>query len=458
MTYDFDAAILGGGPGGYEAAIRCAQYGLKTALIEARELGGTCLNRGCIPTKALLHGAEVFQTVQKAGIFGVETNTPQIDFAKLAAYKDAQVKKLRRGVEGLEKGHGVTVMKGFGILHDAHTISIDEKRITAQKLILAMGSAPAKVPIPGIDGENVLTSDDVLSMTKLPQSLVIIGGGVIGIEFATLFSALGCSVTVLEMMPDILPGVDPEITALLKRGLKQNHVTVLNSAKVLSIAPNASVTYELNGVTHTVDAEKCVVCVGRRPMTAGIGLEAAGVELDRGFVRVDAHMQTSVPGIYAIGDITGKMQLAHVASAQGMAAAANCAGKSVEMRYNAVPACIYTNPEIAYIGLNEKDAKAQGREVRTGTFSVAGNGRSMIMGESTGLAKLVTDANTGEILGAQIMAPRATDLISEIAVAMGCEGTIEEVAAAIHPHPTVSEIIMEAAHDVEGLCCHKMPR
>ena len=457
MPYDYDVAVLGAGPGGYEAAIRCAQYGLKTALVEAREVGGTCLNRGCIPTKALLHGAEVYETVSDAALFGVNAGAPTVDYAALAAFKDKQVQKLRKGIETLEKAHGVTLVRGFGRLQDAHTIATDDARLTADKLILATGSAPAKPQIEGIEGENVMTSDEVLAMTTLPKSVVIIGGGVIGIEFATLLSTLGSAVTVLEMLPGILPGVDERITTLLKATLKKKGVTILTGAKVLSIAADATVRYELAGETKRAEAEKCVVCVGRRPMTKDIGLEAAGVKTERGFVTVDDQLRTSIDHIYAIGDITGKIQLAHVASAQGLVAAANCAGKGERMRYDVVSACIYPHPEIAYVGLSEAAAKEKGHAVKVGAFSVAGNGRSAVMNESTGLCRIVTDEKTGEVLGAQIMAPRATDMIAEVAAVMRCEGTIEELAATIHPHPTVSEIIMEAAHDAEGLCCHAAP-
>ena len=456
MSYTYDVAVLGGGPGGYEAAIRCAQYGLHTALIEARELGGTCLNRGCIPTKALLHGAEVWETVEDAGTFGVKVGEKSLDFAALATFKDRQVTKLRKGIEALEKANGVTVVKGRGTLADAHTIAVGDEKVTAEKIILAMGSEPSKPPIAGI--ENAMTSDDVLAMTALPASVNVIGGGVIGIEFATLLSTLGAKVTVLEMLPDILPGVDPEINALLRGVLKKKKVDIINEAKVLSISDKHAVEYELKGEKKVAEADACIVCVGRRPMTKDLGLDAVGVKMERGFVQVDDHLQTSVANLYAIGDITGKIQLAHVASAQGLVAAANCAGKGERMDYRIVPACIYTHPEIAYVGLSEKAATEKGYTVRIGKFDVGGNGRSAVMYERTGLAKIVTDEKTGEILGAQVMSPCATDMIAEIAAVMRCEGTIEELADTIHPHPTVSEIIMEAAHDVDGLSCSAMPR
>ena len=350
---------------------------------------------------------------------------------------------------------------GFGKLVDEHTLDVDGEKITFDKLILATGSAPARPPIPGIDGENVVTSDEVLSMTELPDSFVIIGGGVIGIEFATLFASLGKPVTVIEMMPSILPGVDADIVKMLStRVLKRKKVTVINNAKVTGIngGERVTVTYELNGAEKTAEGGCCVVAVGRRAMTANIGLENVGIEMNRAFVNIDDYCRTNIENIYAIGDITGKIQLAHVASAQGLAAAANaCGQKSVKMDYSVVPSCIYTAPEIAFVGIGEEKAKQQGIEYKIGSFNVAGNGRAMIMGEALGIAKLISDAD-GNLIGAQLMGPRATDMIAELALALKVGASVETIAETIHPHPTVSEVIAEAAHDREGLCCHSLPK
>ena len=456
MAYDFDVAVLGGGPGGYEAAIRCAQLGLKTCLIEARELGGTCLNRGCIPTKALLHGAELYESAKNGGAFGI-TGDLQLDFAQLAAFKDDRVAKLRRGIEALEAAHGVEVVKGFGRVVGPHALDVQGRRITWDKLILAMGSAPAKPPVPGM--ESAFTSDEVLAAKFVVSSMIIVGGGVIGLEFATLFASLGKKVTIIEMMPEILPGCIPEITAKIKAVLKKKGVEFILGAKVTGVINGRCVTFERDGAPDERRASAVIVCAGRRPMTRDCGLETIGLETDRrGFIEVDDHLRTAVEGVYAIGDITGKIQLAHVATAQGMAAAANCAGRDAAMRYDRVPACIYTSPEIAFIGLSEEAAKAKGIEVETGSFNVAANGRSAVMNESTGLIKLVAEKGTGRVLGCQIMAPRATDMIAEVAAVMELEGTVERLSNVIHPHPTVSEIIGEAAHDAEGLCTNAMPR
>ena len=455
----YDVAVLGGGPGGYECAIRCAQYGLKTALIEARELGGTCLNRGCIPTKALLQSAHTYQTVLAGKTYGIMADGATFDYAAVAQFKNSVVKKLRSGVESLERAYGVQVFCGFGKLVDSHTIAIGAQQLTAKHIVLATGSAPAKLPIPGIDGPDILTSDDVLELTELPDSVVMIGGGVIGVEFATLFAAFGKQVTIIEMMPRILPGLDEELSHMVAQHLKKQGVRMITGAKVLSFSDQkpVEVQYEIDGRREQVRAARCVVSIGRKPQTADLGLEQVGVATERGFVVVKENMETSVPGIYAIGAITGKIQLAHVATAQGMAAAAHCAGKSAPVSYHVVPACIYTEPEVAYVGLTEEQARQSGRKIRVGRFNVGTNGKAMIMG-SHGMIKLIVDETTGEILGGHIYGPRATDLIGEIAAVMRCEGTVEELSATIHPHPSVSEIILEAAHDTEGLSCNAMPK
>ncbi|KAF5070034.1 Dihydrolipoyl dehydrogenase [anaerobic digester metagenome] len=456
----YDVAVLGGGPGGYEAAIRCSQYGLKTVLIEARELGGTCLNRGCIPTKALLHGAEFYDEAKGAQEFGVLFNNLAFDYEKLAAYKDKIVSRLRKGIEGLEKAHGVTVIKGFGVLKNANKIAVNGETVVADHIILATGSAPFLPPIPGVDNKSVMTSDEVLEMKQCPESLVIIGGGIIGIEFATLYASLGKKVTVIEMQPDILKGIDKEIVKELSQILKRKGVQIIAGAKVTGIeeAGEITVNYEKDGQLNHATGSHCIVSVGRKAQIDQIGLDAVGIKLSGSFIEVDTYLRTNIPNIYAIGDITGKIQLAHVATKQGMVAAENIIGKQQRMNYEVVPSCLYTNPEIAWIGLSEEEAIKAGKNIKIGRYGVGGNGKSSVMGHSKGLIKLVCDHATGEVYGAQIMAPRATDMIGEIAIIMECEGTIEELSDTIHPHPTVCEIILEAAHDVEGLCCNAPPK
>ena len=455
-SYPYDVAILGAGPGGYESAIRCSQLGLKVCLIEAGEIGGTCLNRGCIPTKAMLHSAEIYAEAKNAAEFGVNTGNVTFDFAKIMARKDDILNRQRNGIKGLEKSHGVEIINGFGVLTSQNTIDVAGKIVTAGKIILATGSSPARPPIPGMDGKNVMTSDEIFSLKSCPESIVIIGGGVIGIEFATFFADLDVKVTVVEMLPEILPGMDTEMKNLLAQILASKDVEIMTSAHVKGIESGKKVTvsYTKDGKDQTAEGSICLVCVGRRPMTRDIGLEAVGVKTERGFVEVDEHLLTNIPTIYAIGDITGKVQLAHVASAQGMIAAANCTGKSESMDYHIIPSCVYTSPELASVGLSAEKAKAEGRDVKVGTFKIAGNGKAMVLAASVGLIKIVSDAQTGEILGGQILSPRATDMISEIAAVMRSEGTIEELSATIHPHPTLSEIILEAAHDTYGISVH----
>lgn len=453
MKYNYDVAVLGGGPGGYVAAVRCALLGKRTVLIEKDALGGTCLNRGCMPTKSMLHSAQLYREIQGAGDFGITVSNVEFRFDQIMKRKNQVVTRLSGGVGALLKQAGVEVIQGAGTLKNTHTIAVNGQQITAANLILATGSAPSQPPIPGLRGSGALSSDEVLALETCPESLVIIGGGVIGIEFAGIFSMLGKKVTVIEMLPNILGGMDAELSAACAKVLQRQGVEVITNAKVLELKKGLCI-YEHGGKKSQVEAEQVIVATGRIPVTAGLGLEAVGVKMQRGFVMVDDTMHTSVLNIYAIGDITGKLQLAHVASAQGLVAAANIAGKDDVMQYDVIPSCVYTSPEIAAVGLTEEQAREKGYRYKVGRFSVSHNGKATVMGESTGFVKLITQEDTGELLGAHIMAPRATDIIAELCVLKRSEGTIDELARTIHPHPTVSEMVMEAAHDVEGMSSH----
>jgi dihydrolipoamide dehydrogenase len=461
-----DVIVIGGGPGGYIAAIRCAQYGKKTALIEKGELGGTCLNRGCIPTKALLHTAELYDEIKNHGkaLGLLATEGVGLDYAVLAARKDAVVAKLRRGIEGLVKGRKITLVKGSAAFTGQKTLRVTDaagtvSEYSAENIIIATGSEPASIPVPGAEKPFVLNSDSVLALTQAPDSAVIIGGGVIGIEFATLFNALGKKITIIEMLPKILNNMDGSLCAAMHKLLAKRGVDIHTSAKLLEIkeaGSGAICVYEEGGAKKEAPGSIVIMAAGRKPVSRNLNLAAAGIAETKGFINVDERMAANAPGIYAIGDVTGKMQLAHVASAQALVASANIAGKYAKMTYNIIPTCVYTNPEIASVGMTEEAARAASLPIKTGSFPVAANGRSMIMNSTEGFVKIITHAQTGEILGCHIMASRATDMIGEIAALMKAEGTVEELADTVHAHPTVSEMIMEAAHDVEGLCCHKL--
>ena len=465
MANQYEVAVLGGGPGGYVAAIASAQLGLKTVLIEKDAVGGTCLNRGCIPTKSLLHSAELYHDAKEGAEFGIFADNVTYDYAKVAARKDFVVSRLVRGIEGLLRGNKVTLIRGTGVFKNANTIEVtgaEPQTVTFDKAIIATGSFPAKIPIHGVDLPGVMDSDGFLALTEMPKSAVIIGGGVIGIEFASVMNTFGCDVSIVEMMPEILPGMDTDISSTMRGILEKKGVRFHLGARVNGIEQKdgrLAATFTQNDQTLTESGEIVILSTGRRPVTKDVGFEALGLKMERGFVVVDDYCRTNVPNIYAIGDVNGKIMLAHAASAQGMAAAQNCKGdKLVKADFNLVPACVYTTPEIASVGMDEEKAKAAGYKVKVGRFDATGNGKSLVMGEQNGFVKIVTDEATGEILGMQLFTAHATDMIGEGLAAIKLESTVEEIADAIHPHPTVNEMIMEAAHMVMGHCAHSIKR
>lgn len=455
----FDAVVVGGGPGGYECAIRLSQNGLKTALVEKAELGGTCLNRGCVPTKTLLHSSDVYYEATHSEFCGVTGGNVTFDYGKIIERKNAVSKQLSNGIAFLEKSHGVTVIKATATLKDRRTVALDNgETLECDHLIVATGSEPARIPIPGVDLPGVVDSTGLLNMTTCPKHIIIVGGGVIGIEFATFYYRLGVKVTVVEMLDRVLGPLDKDMTDFVEAELKANGVELVLGVKVESIEQGLKVNYVSvkDGAKGTVEGDVVLMAGGRIPNTKGIGLDTIGVKMDRkGFVEIDGLCRTNVPGVYAIGDINGKMQLAHVASAQGVLVANHIAGKPCkQLNLNRIPSCVYCNPETAMVGLTEEQARATGKDVGTGIFNLAGNGKALSMGENKGLIKFVFDKTTDEILGFHAIGPRATDLAAEVAAVMECEGTIAEIGNTVHPHPTVSEAVMEAAHVCHGCCCN----
>ncbi|EAX46425.1 dihydrolipoamide dehydrogenase [Thermosinus carboxydivorans Nor1] len=455
--------IIGGGPGGYVAAIRAAQLGAEVHLVEADRLGGTCLNVGCIPTKSLLHTAQLYREVQKGGLIGLKADNVRVDWPVLQSRKQATVTRLVKGVESLLKANKVTVHKGQAALKDARTVIVSgetEKEVAADIIVLATGSEPVKLNFPGAELPGVIDSTAALSLPSVPTSLVIVGGGVVGIEFAALYSALGARVTVVELLPEILPPVDGEIAVKVRQELTRQGVTFLTGARLTEVRQGdgaLTALVEAGGKVEEVTGEYVLVAVGRRPRTQGLGLEAVGVALDRGRITVDEHFVTTVPGIYAVGDCNGQIMLAHAASAQGIAAVEHALGHQAAYYPQTIPSCIYIQPEVAGVGLTEEEAKKQGIAYKTGLFPLSASGKAVIDGGMSGLVKVIAGEKYGEILGVHIFGPRATDLIGEAALAIRLEATVDELVTTIHGHPTISEALAEAALAVDGKAIHWPP-
>ncbi len=460
----YDLAVVGGGPGGYVAAIRAAQLGARVALIEERELGGTCLNRGCVPTKTLLASAAKWRELQNCQEFGLSVAGASFDFSAVMARKEKVVKQLRDGIAGLLKSYSVEVLPGQASLTADRKIRInapgEEKTIQAGKVILATGSRPARLPISGMDLPGVLDSDQLLALDKLPASVVIVGGGVVGLEMAVILQSFGCQVTVVELLPGILAGMDRDIVNRLSLLLKKQGIKILTAAKVNGVAlangGSLSVLVESGKGEETLLAEKVLVAAGRSPVLDGLGLEAAGIAFDRKGIAVDEKMQSNIAGIYAIGDVTGKSLLAHAASSAGIVAAENALGQSAAMCFDNIPACIFTIPEVASVGITEQQAVAEGREIAVGKMNFAGNCKALSLGETDGFVKIIAAKDSQEVLGVHIMGPHASDLIMEGAVAVANRLTAGQLANTVHPHPTLSEAVMECAHGVFGEPIHQV--
>ena len=458
-----EIVVIGGGPGGYVAAIRAAQLGGKVTLIEKDALGGTCLNRGCIPSKALLHSVEILRSVKEAGQYGIDVSGVSVDLARMMARKNRVVSQLVSGVGGLLAGNKVEVIKGTAKLKAGKQIEVTDaqgqkRTLQAQKIIIAAGAKAIKLPIPGADSPTgIIPAESILNISAVPKSLLMIGGGVVGLEMTTILTRLGCKVTVVEMLPHILPAEDEELTNIITKALQDDGAAVYAGAKVTKIedAPGGKlVTVAAKDGEKKIEAEIVAIAVGYRPDTADLGLEEAGIAAVKGAIQANQRMETNVPGIYAVGDCIGKIMLAYIAMAEGEVAADNAMGKDTCMDYNVVPRCVFLMPELAAVGLTEADAASNGFKVKVGKFPFAANGMAAILGERRGLVKIVTEEKTGQILGVHIVGPRATDLIAEATLAMKLELTAKEIIATIHSHPSLCEAVREAALDISGEMIH----
>ena len=450
--YQFDLIVVGGGPGGYEAALYAAKLGLKTALVEKDFVGGTCLNRGCIPTKALLHASSVYEEAKNAASVGI-TAEPTFDLSAIYAYKQQVVEKLRGGVEGLLKSAKVAVLSGVGTLVAPHTVRVGEELYTAENILLATGSVPARPPIPGLDLEGVLTSDELLSGVAPFRSVVIIGGGVIGMEFATFFNDLGVDVTVVEGLDRLLPLLDKELGQNLSMIMKKRGVKIFTGAMVQSVTKTEaglSVNFETKGVKNSAEAEVVLCAIGRRPYTDGLFGEGVALEMEGRRIKVNERFETSMEGVYAIGDVSAKIQLAHVATAQGLYAVNEIAKKPNGVDLSIVPSCVYTRPEIASVGMTEQEAKDAGIPVKTGKVTMFSNGRTVILNGDRGFMKVLAHAETRKILGVQLMCQNASDMIGAWGEAIANGLTPEDMTKAMRPHPTFEEAMTDALKDLSA--------
>jgi dihydrolipoamide dehydrogenase len=464
----YDVAVIGGGPAGYTAAIRGAEYGLKVALIDSSDkLGGTCLKVGCIPTKALLFNAEIWDHLKQAAEFGIDgIGTPALNWAAVLKRKDGIVAKHIKGLDFLMRKHKITVIQGTGRLTGpaqagVHTVELTAadgaiSQVQAKNILLATGSA-AKM-LPGLTaGDRILTNIEILAIPQPPKSLVVIGAGAVGLEFASIFRSFGTEITILEFLPRIAPVEDEEVSKELTRLFKKRGIDVNTGAKVEKVETTETgvrVSFtDANGKPQVKEAEKVLVAVGRAGLTANIGIEKTKIELERGLVKVNETQETAEPGIFAIGDIvSGLPQLAHVGSMCGMVAVAKIAGRKFRpVRRDRIPGCTYTEPQIGSVGLTEAQAKEKGYEVKVGKFPFAGNSKATILGNHDGFVKIVSDAKYGEILGVHILGPQATELIAEAVAVMELEGTVEELMFTIHAHPTLAESLLDAYGAVEGM-------
>ncbi len=461
---DFDLVVIGGGPGGYVCAIRAAQLGLNTAVVERDRMGGECLNYACIPSKTLINVAKLYEKVLNGSRYGIKVEDINVDFSLLQQWRQNVVNTLTSGVEQLCKGNGVTMIKGEAIFVDKNTIAVRQengsREITFNKAVVATGSKPLELPNVKYDGEVVIGSKEALQLQSLPEHLVVIGGGVVGMEIACLYSKLGSKVTVVELMDQLIPGYDADVARTLQRLCEKRNISIHLTSKVTEVVvkgQSASLQIDTGKEVLNIQADKVLLSVGRRPRSDGIGLERVGVEVDgKGFIKTDARMVTTVDNIFAIGDVRAPPMLAHKASKEGIVAAEVAAGLPSEAMWKTVPDAIFTDPEIASAGLTESMARASGLDVISTRFPFAALGRALTAGETDGFVKVVWDKVSKRVVGVQVIGPSASDMISEAALAIEMGATIDDIALTIHPHPTFPEALMEAAEAAAGQPIHQL--
>ena len=450
-----EVIVLGAGPGGYVAAIKAAKLGAKVKLIEKGEVGGTCLNRGCIPTKAMLHVLSLYEETKRGKAMGLEADNVKINFEKFCTYRDDVVKRLRQGIQFLLRKNNVELIKGEGRLTGHGEVTVNGDKLQG-RVILATGSSPSRPSFFSFDKEHTLNSDDILALKKIPASLLIIGAGAIGVEFAAIFNSLGTKVILIEMLPQIIPAEDEEIAQVLAKEMGKKGIIIKTGAKVenIEVLKEKGVKIKVSS-GEEVSVEKVLVAVGRTPNIAGMGFEEAGLKIENGKIDVNKGLETNIPDVFAIGDITTGPLLAHKASSQAITAAVNAAGGNEEfLMGDIIPACIYSFPEVARVGLTEKEAKAAGHTIKVGKFPFRGLGKAQAISQVEGMAKVIVNSETEEILGVHIIGPHATELIGEVSLARRMEATCNDIATTCHPHPTLSEVLMEACHAVYGQAIH----
>lgn len=458
---EYDVAILGAGPGGYVAAIRAAQLGGKVCLVEKGALGGTCLNRGCIPSKILLHGAKLYSSIRKAEGLGISAPAVNLDYSRIFQRKETVLGRLQKGIGALLRAGKISVLEGTARLAGRRQIvvasSSGETAVGASKVILATGSEAARPGAFPFDGKHVITSDEVFAWQELPGSILVVGGGPSGCELASAFRDLGAQVHLIEMLEQLLPGQDGDVSKELNRAFTRRGISVRTGVKIESMAVNGGRVRAVAG-GESIDSDVAILCTGRKLNTAGIGLEALGVEMQGSTIVVNEHCQSNVPNIYAVGDITGKGLLAHLASRQGIVAASHAMGHEAAVDYRAVPACVFTDPEVAIVGITEAQAQQEGRKVKSVKYPFQALGKSQVLDEGAGFLKMVAEEGTGEILGFHIVGAHATELIGEATLALRLEATVEELAETLHAHPTLGEVYLEAAEMFLGLPIHAVAK